>query len=406
MSPIALLRVAMRSLQRNKLRTFLTMLGIIIGVAAVIAMLAVGEGARSSVERSIASLGTNVINVYPGGARGAGGARVEAGASSRFTEQDVEAIRKEASTVRFISPIVRSSAQLKYAGQNWRTSVWGVYPEYLQIRQWELASGAPLTASEERGAAKVCLLGKTVAANLFGEEDPVGKTIRIKNLPFRVGGVLQVKGQNSFGQDQDDIVLAPFSTVQRKIQGSTQIQSVIASAISEETVPEASAAMEQILRRRLRVPENEEAGFSVRTQAELSEAMTSTSKTLTVLLSSIAAISLLVGGIGIMNIMLVSVTERTREIGIRLAVGARGGDILRQFLVEAVAISFFGGILGVILGVGTSAFLSSLQGWAVRISPASILVAFFFAAATGIFFGWYPARKAARLNPIDALRYE
>ena len=406
MRTIALLRVAMRSLQRNKLRTFLTMLGIIIGVAAVIAMLAVGEGARTSVESSIASLGTNVINVYPGGARGAGGARGEAGANSRFSEPDVEAIRKEVPAVRAISPIARSSAQLKYAGQNWRTSVWGVYPEYLQIRQWELASGAPLTLSAERGGAKVCLIGKTVATNLFGDEDPVGKTIRIKNLPFRVDGVLQVKGQNSFGQDQDDIVLAPFSTVQRKIQGSTQIQSIIASAISEEAVPEASASMEQLLRRRLRVPEGEEAGFSVRTQAELSEAMTSTSRTLTVLLSSIAAISLLVGGIGIMNIMLVSVTERTREIGIRLAVGARGGDILRQFLVEAVAISFFGGLLGVILGVATSAFLSSLQGWAVRISPASIVVAFFFAAATGIFFGWYPARKAARLNPIDALRYE
>jgi putative ABC transport system permease protein len=406
MRTAALLKVALRSLRRNKLRTFLTMLGIIIGVAAVIAMLAVGDGARTSVESSIASLGTNVINVYPGGQRGAGGARGEAGSSSRFTEEDVEALRKEVPEVRYVTPVARSSAQLKHGGQNWRASVWGAYPEYLDIRKWELENGSPLTASEERGAAKVCLLGKTVATGLFGDEDPVGRTVRIQNLPFRVAGVLQAKGQNSFGQDQDDIVIAPFSTVQRKIQGSTRIQSIIASAVSEEAVPEASARMEEILRRRMRVADGEEAGFSVRTQMELSEAMTATSKTLTMLLSSIAAISLLVGGIGIMNIMLVSVTERTREIGIRLAVGARGRDILLQFLVEAVVISFLGGLLGVALGVGASAVLARFQGWAVHVAPSSLLLSFAFSAATGVFFGWYPARKAARLNPIDALRYE
>jgi putative ABC transport system permease protein len=407
MSPMALLRVALRSLRKNKLRTFLTMLGIIIGVAAVITMLAVGEGARKSVEGSIAGLGTNVINVYPGGQRAAGGgARGEAGSSSQFTLSEVEALRAEVTELRYISPISRSSAQLKYGGQNWRTSVWGVHPEYLDIRQWDLESGAPLTASEDRGGAKVCLLGRTVAQNLFGEEDPVGKTVRIKNLPFRVAGVLSAKGQNSFGQDQDDIVLAPFTTVQRKIQGSNRIQSLIASAVSEAAVPLASSRMDEVLRRRLKVPPGEEAGFSVRTQQELSEAMTATSKTLTMLLSSIAAISLLVGGIGIMNIMLVSVTERTREIGIRLAVGARGRDILLQFLVEAMAISFLGGLLGVALGVGASTLLGQVQGWAIQVSPSALGLSFAFSAATGIFFGWYPARKAARLNPIDALRYE
>jgi putative ABC transport system permease protein len=402
----ALLRAALRSLRRNKLRTFLTMLGIIIGVAAVIAMLAVGEGARTSVESSIASLGTNVINVYPGGQRSAGGARGEAGSGSRFTLPDVEALRGEIEQIKHISPVARTSAQIKYGGQNWRSSVWGVYPEYLDIRQWELESGAPLSASEERGGAKVCLLGRTVAKNLFGDEDPVGKSIRIKNLPFRVAGVLQAKGQNSFGQDQDDIVIAPFTTVQRKLQGSANIGSLIASAVSEEAVPEASVRVEELLRRRLKVPDNEEAGFSVRTQQELSEAMTATSRTLTVLLSSIAAISLLVGGIGIMNIMLVSVTERTREIGIRLAVGARGRDILLQFLVESVVISFLGGLIGVAFGIGASTFLAKLQGWAVHVSASSVLLSFLFSAATGVFFGWYPARKAARLNPIDALRYE
>ncbi|HLP40315.1 MAG TPA: ABC transporter permease [Fibrobacteria bacterium] len=407
MRPTVLLRLALRSLRRNKLRTFLTMLGIIIGVGAVIAMLAVGEGARSSVESSIASLGTNVINVYPAGMRGAGGgARGEAGASSRLTAADVEAARREVPALKHVSPIARASAQIKYGGQNVRTQVFGVYPEYLDIRQWELESGSPLSASEERGGAKVALLGRTVAANLFAGEDPVGKTIRIKNLPFRVAGVLKAKGQNSFGQDQDDIIVAPFTTVQRKVLGVAHAQSLIASAVSKESVPEASAALDELLRRRLRVAPGEESAFSVRTQQELSEAMTATSRTLTTLLSSIAAISLLVGGIGIMNIMLVSVTERTREIGIRLAVGARGRDILMQFLVEAVVISVLGGIIGVVLGVGVSTVLAEAQGWAVKVSPSALFLSFAFSAATGVFFGWYPARKAARLNPIEALRYE
>ncbi len=401
-----LLKIAFRSLDRNKLRSFLTMLGIIIGVAAVIAMLAVGQGAKQAVESSIAGLGTNVVNVFPG-APNQGGIRLAAGDASRFTEEDAAAIRREASAVKWISPSVRSGAQVKAGGQNWRTNIFGVYAEYLSIRTWNLASGAPFGTSDERGSTKVCLLGRTVSNNLFGEgADPIGQTLRIKNLPFRVLGVLETKGQNTFGQDQDDVILAPFSTVQKKILGTATVQSFILSAVSEPAIAEASAQVEEILRRRLRLAPGDQPTFTIRTQAELAQAMTSTSGAMTVLLSSIAAISLLVGGIGIMNIMLVSVTERTREIGIRLAVGARGRDILLQFLVEALAMSILGGFLGVLLGIGASAVLATTQGWAVHVSPVSVIVAFAFSAATGIFFGWYPARKAARLNPIEALRYE
>ena len=402
----ALLRVAFRSLARNKLRTVLTMLGIIIGVAAVIAMLSVGQGAKSAVEGSIASLGTNVINVYPGG-QSQGGVRGEAGTTSRFTEDDVEAIRKEAEAVRYITPTVRTSAQIKSGGQNWCTSIYGAFPEYLTIKQWNLASGIPYTTADEHSAAKVCVIGLTVSKNLFGDGvDPVGKDIRIKNLPFRVVGLLEEKGQGSFGNDQDDIVIAPYATVAKKVMGSTYAQSLFASAVSEDAIPEASAQMDEILRRRFHFAPGDAPDYTIRTQTEIAKAAGTASSTMAVLLSSIAAISLLVGGIGIMNIMLVSVTERTREIGIRLAVGAKGGDILLQFLVEAVVISFCGGLIGVLIGIGASTFLSSVQGWAVKLSPGAILVAFASSAATGIFFGWYPARKAAKLNPIDALRFE
>ena len=402
----ALLIIALRSLARNKLRSILTMLGIIIGVAAVIAMLSVGQGAKAMVATSIAGLGTNVINVFAGGG-GPGTVRTDAGASSKMTEEDVDAIRKEAPGLRYITPTARASAQIKYGGQNWRTSVYGAYPEYLLIRNWALTSGAPYTASDERGAAKVALIGQTVATNLFGEGvDPVGQNIRIKNLPFKVVGLLESKGQGSFGNDQDDIIIAPFSTVQKKLIGATFAQNLIASAVSEDAIPDASAQIDDVLRRRFHLGPSDSPEYFIRTQTEIAQAAGSVSQTMTVLLSSIAGISLLVGGIGIMNIMLVSVTERTREIGIRLAVGAKGGDILLQFLVEAMAISFLGGLIGIAIGSGASMFLSSVQGWAVKLSPVSILAAFAFSAATGIFFGWYPARKASRLNPIDALRYE
>jgi putative ABC transport system permease protein len=406
MTVAALLIAALRSLSRNKLRSFLTMLGIVIGVAAVIAMLAVGHGARASMESSIAGLGTNVLNIFPGG-QGPGGARLEAGTVSRFSEEDVLAIKKEADAVQYISPVARTGAQVKAGGMNWRTNVYGGYPEYIQIRNWNLVSGSPFTESDERGATKVCLLGQTVSDNLFGAGvDPTGQSVRIKNLPFRVLGLLEKKGQTSFGQDQDDIVVAPFSTVQKKIMGAWHVQSMIASAVSEPAIPEASTQIQEILRRRLRVAPGDMPDFTIRTQTEIAQTATAVSQTMTLLLSSIAGISLLVGGIGIMNIMLVSVTERTREIGIRLAVGARGRDILWQFLVEALAMSFAGGLLGIFLGIGASAMLSKFQGWSVQVAPWSIAVAFAFSAATGIFFGWYPARKAAGLNPIDALRYE
>jgi putative ABC transport system permease protein len=402
----ALFQIALRSLARNKLRSFLTMLGVIIGVAAVIAMLAVGRGAGETMTSSIASLGSNVINVSPG-SRSQGPARLEAGAASRFREEDVEAVRKEANALLYITPVARTQAQLKSGSQNWRTSVIGAYPEYLLIRQWPLVSGVNYTATDERAGAKVCLLGRTVADNLFGEGvDPTGASLRINNLPFRVLGVLEKKGQNSFGMDQDDIILAPFATVQKKILGNIYVNSMLASAVSEPAMPVAAAQITEVLKRRMRIPEGAEPDFNVRTQTEIAAAATAVSGALTVLLSSIAGISLLVGGIGIMNIMLVSVTERTREIGLRLAVGARGRDILLQFLVEAMMISLLGGLIGVGLGVGVSAMLAGFQGWAVKVSATSVIVAFAFSAATGIFFGWWPARKAARLNPIDALRYE
>jgi putative ABC transport system permease protein len=401
-----LLRIALRSLARNKMRSFLTMLGVIIGVAAVIAMLAVGRGAGDTMKSSIASLGSNVINVFPG-SRSQGPARMEAGSASRFREEDVAALRKEATTLKYITPVARTQAQLKAGGQNWRTSVLGAYPEYLLIRQWPLTSGANYTASEERGGSKVCIIGRTVADNLFGEgSDPVGESVRINNLPFRIVGVLEAKGQNSFGTDQDDVVFAPFSTVQKKILGNIYVNSMVGSAVSEAAMPEASAQITEILARRLRIPAGTEPDFTVRTQTEIAAATAAFSGTLTMLLSSIAGISLLVGGIGIMNIMLVSVTERTREIGLRLAVGARGRDILLQFLVEAMVISLAGGLIGVALGIGASAVLAGAQGWAIKVSASSVAVAFAFSAATGIFFGWWPARKAARLNPIEALRYE
>jgi putative ABC transport system permease protein len=402
----ALFTIALRSLARNKLRSILTMLGIVIGVAAVIAMLAVGQGARDSVEKSIASLGTNVIIIFPG-ALTQGGINSGAGSNNLFTEDDVPFMRRESEDVSYISPMVRNTVQIKAGGQNWRTSVYGVYPEYLNIRDMEIQSGISYTASDEKAASKVCLLGKTVSDNLFGVgSDPVGRTIRIKNEPFRVIGYLVPRGQNALGQDQDDVVLAPYSTVLHKVLGGTYAQSFFASAISTDAIPAASKELEDALRQRQRIPDGVPSNFTIRTQTDLAQAATATSQTLTILLASIAAISLLVGGIGIMNIMLVSVTERTREIGIRLAVGALGRDILLQFLVEALVMSIFGGLLGVIFGVGTSAFLAATQGWAVSVSPVSILVAFGFSAATGIFFGWYPARKASQLNPIDALRYE
>ncbi len=399
-------KLSWRSLNRNKMRSALTMLGIVIGVAAVIAMLAVGQGARDSVQAQISSLGTNVLIVWPQAAT-SGGVRMEAGTTQRLSEDDAAAIKQYCPAVKYTSPIARTGAQVVANGQNWRSSIQGVYPSYLDIRDWPLASGMSFTESDDRGATKVCLLGKTVVDNIFGPgTDPVGQIVRIKNLPFKVVGVLQAKGQNAMGMDQDDIVLVPYSTAQKKLIGGTYAQTIFASAQTATEINEASAEITQFLRDRHKLNPWEDNDFVVRTQSDLGSAAESTASTMTMLLASIASISLIVGGIGIMNIMLVSVTERTREIGIRMAVGARGRDVLMQFLVEAVAVSVVGGALGVSLGVGASEVIAARLHWPIAVAPEAIGLAFSFSAAIGIFFGWYPARKAASLNPIDALRYE
>ncbi len=401
-----ILRVSYRSLGRNKLRSFLTMLGIIIGVAAVIAMLAIGQGASNAVKEQIAGLGTNVVIVFPF-ASTQGHVRFQAGETSRLTESDAVAMGSQCPAVRYVTPVVRVVTQIIAGTQNWRTSVMGVYPDFEQIRNWSVQSGSYFTRTDERTAAKVCILGQTVADNLFGTGSiPLGATVQIRNLPFKVVGILASKGQSSMGSDNDDIVIAPFSTVQQKLAGTIYANMFFASAISAQAVNTAVDEITQFLRIKHDLRSWQPNDFTVRTQTEIASTADATTQTMTLLLASVAAISLIVGGIGIMNIMLVSVTERTREIGIRMAVGARGGDVLTQFLIEALTLSLVGGIIGVILGILTSKFVSNIQGWPVAVSPQSVGLAFFFAAVIGIFFGWYPARKAANLNPIEALRYE
>ena len=401
-----LIRIAARSLGKNKLRSFLTMLGIIIGVGSVIAMLAVGQGSKENIEKSIASLGSNVIMVMPGAAS-SGGVRTEAGSSQKLTLEDAAAISKNCPSVKYTTPLVRTSVQAIASGQNWRTSVYGVYPDYFDIRTLTAYSGNFFEMNEDRSAAKVCVIGQTTVTNLFGENaDPVGSFIRLNNIPFKVIGVLDKKGQNAFGQDQDDIVIAPFSTVQKRMMAVPYIQQILISAQSEDDIEAASAEISSLLSERHKIGMNQEPDFTIRTQSEIASAFTSTSKVMTGLLATIASISLLVGGIGIMNIMLVSVTERTREIGIRLAVGARGMDVLLQFLIEAILLSFVGGLIGILIGMGASWLVADLMGWPVSVTLDSIILSFLFSTAIGVFFGWYPARKAARLNPIDALRYE
>ncbi len=399
------LKVAFRSLYRNALRTFLTMLGMIIGVSCVIAMMAVGQGARDSVQKQISSLGTNVIMIFSQASR-RGGVAMEAGTGKPFTEEDVKALQGLAE-VRYVSPNVRTMEQVVAAQQNVRTGILGAYPEYFYIRDFQVDKGVYFTAADNRAAAKVCVIGKTVSDNLFGEGvNPVGQMLRIRNFPFKVVGLLSPKGQNAMGQDQDDVIIAPFNTVQRKLQDSRYIRMIIISAKSSEGIPLTAEKLRALLRERHKLPDTEEDDFTVRTQTEIADTYSAITKTLSILLASIASISLLVGGIGIMNIMLVSVTERTREIGIRMAVGARGKDVLLQFLVEALMLSFSGGVIGILLGVGASKMLSKSFGWAVAVTPQSIFLSFFFAAAIGVFFGWYPAKKAANMNPIEALRYE
>ncbi len=398
--------MALQSLASNKVRAALTMLGIIIGVGSVITMTAIGQGAEKAVADTINSMGTNVLTIFPGATFG-GGVSTGAGGSQHLTEDDANAMRKQATTLSGVSPVVNAQAQVIAGNSNWSTRVTGALPEYLDIRNWPIVSGGNFTTSDVRSASKVCLLGKTVVTNLFGEGvDPVGQLIRVRKLPFTVIGVLQEKGVNSFGQDQDDIILAPFSTVQKKLAGVTWANALIASSQRSDQTAQATEEITSILRQQHKLQPKDDPDFMVRSQVELAQTAEQNTAIMTNLLRNAAIISLLVGGIGIMNIMLVSVTERTREIGIRKSIGAKPMNILLQFLTEAVTLSLTGGLIGVMIGYFASWIISNNNGWVLVISPTATGLAFGAAALVGIFFGFYPARKASRLNPIEALRYE
>jgi putative ABC transport system permease protein len=400
-----LLAAAARSILKNRMRSLLTMLGIIIGVAAVIVMVSIGEGAQANIESSISSLGTNLLIVFPGASR-SGGVSFGAGSATSLTLDDADLVRQRSTLLAGVSPAVRVGAQVIGGGANWSTLVQGVSPEYLTVRDWALASGSFFTDRDVRGRTKVAVLGKTVADNLFPAQDPVGEEIRIRNVPFKVIGELASKGQTAFGSDQDDIILVPVTTALFRLSGNHNINQIYASATGTGVMDAAAEEIRGILRQAHRLPEGADDDFTIRSQTEIIEAASSTSRTLTLLLGSIAGVSLLVGGIGIMNIMLVSVTERTREIGTRLAVGARESDVLTQFLVEATVLSLAGGLLGVAAGAGIGFALGSLTSLNAPFNPAISLVAFAFSGAVGVFFGFYPARKASSLDPIEALRYE
>jgi putative ABC transport system permease protein len=405
MSILNIIRVALRSLGRNKMRSFLTMLGIIIGVGAVIAMMAVGYGAQYNIQQQIATLGTNVLLVFPGSAN-QGGMRQGMGTMTTLSIEDMDAMKGLCPAVSMVSPQIRTGGQVVYGEQNWGTTVNGVTPEYFSIRNWPLSSGAYFTDADIRSATKVCVIGQTIVDNLFKGTEAVGSVIRIRKMPFKVIGVLAPKGQSAQGSDQDDIIIAPYTTVLKKMMGHMHLSMLLVSAVSDEAMTDAQSQITDLLRVRHKITAWQDNDFTVRSQTEIANTAQATTQILTILLASIASISLLVGGIGIMNIMLVSVTERTREIGIRMSIGARGRDILFQFLLEAVVLSLLGGTIGVILGVLSSSLISSLADWPTVVSPTSIVLAFLFSAAVGIFFGFYPARKASNLNPIDALRFE
>ncbi len=403
MSLLGIIRIALKSLTRNKTRTFLTMLGIIIGVAAVIAMLAIGQGAQKIVEDQVNSMGTNVIMVYSNFSQSA--VRQAAGGGNLLTIQDAEAIRDQLDGVLYTSPVYNSWGQLKYESKNWRTGIMGVDADYFFIRDMQTSAGELFYRSDVENGAKVCVIGKTVADNLFGDIDPVGKIIRIRNIPFTVTGVLTAKGQSVMGNDQDDTVIAPYTTVYQRLLGHRwRNMTIMVSAVSRDAIHIVQQDIMDLLQVRHRGTTSEE--FVVSSQTDLAETANSVSHTMTILLASIAGISLLVGGIGIMNIMLVSVTERVKEIGIRMAVGAGKRDVLLQFIIEAMAISIMGGILGILLGFGAARVVSKIMDWNIAVTAWSILLSVGFSMSIGIFFGWYPAKKAANLNLIDALRYE
>jgi putative ABC transport system permease protein len=400
-----IIKVAFRALRRNKLRTALTMLGIIIGVGAVVAMVGFGNGAKAQVQQTIAALGQNVIMIFSGSVN-RNGVFTGSGGAGTLTVDDALAIEKEVPGVIAVSPEVRSGAQIMAGNNNWSTSVMGEGVGYLTIRQWDVADGTMFTEAHVRSAAKVCVLGKTTADKLFPDEDPVGKTIRIRNVPMKVLGVLRSKGASMFGSDQDDTILVPYTTGMKRFSGVGTLRSINVQAATPEQILSVQAGIGELLRQRHRIQPGRDDDFILRNQQEIGETMNTITNVLTALLASIASVSLLVGGIGIMNIMLVSVTERTREIGIRMAVGARGRDILLQFLIEAVTLSSTGGVVGILCGAGGAKLITSIYDWPTLVSADSIIVAFAFSAAVGVFFGFYPARKASQLDPIDALRYE
>jgi len=398
-------RLALRALARNKLRSSLTMLGIIIGVGAVIATVSIGQGAEYLIQQGIDSMGTNAVFIVAGSNR-PGGMRLGFWAVKTLTVDDMNAILREVPLIREAAPQVVARGQVVYQNQNWNTGITGTTPNYFSIRHWGVAEGTTFAEDEVDSAANVCVLGTTVAGILFGDENPIGKTVRIRDLPFRVVGVLESKGQSVMGDDQDDRIFAPYTTVQRKISGITWLQFINASAVSREASIAAVSLIESLLRERHHVRSGEDEDFFVRTQSEVADLAQQTQRVMTLLLGSIASVSLIVGGIGIMNIMLVSVTERTREIGVRMAVGATEADVQRQFLVEAVTLSMLGGLVGILFGLVGSKMINNFLSWPTLISFKAIITAGIFAAAVGIFFGFYPARKAAQLDPIEALRYE
>ena len=401
-----LFKIALRALANNKLRAFLTMLGIIIGVASVIAMLAIGQGSKKSIQQQISEMGSNMIMIHPG-AEMRGGVRQDPSAMQTLKLENYEKLSEECTYLSGISPNVSSSGQLVAGPNNYPSSVSGVSMDYLTIRQLTVEQGERFTENDIRTAAKVCVIGKTIVDNLFPDgSDPIGKVIRCNQIPFRVIGVLKSKGYNSMGMDQDDVVLAPYSTVMKRLLAQTYLSGIFASALTEDMTDEAVDEITTILRREHKLKETDDDDFTIRTQQELSSMLNTTTDLMTTLLACIAGISLVVGGIGIMNIMYVSVTERTREIGLRMSVGARGVDILSQFLIEAILISITGGLIGVIIGCGASFMIKTIAHWPVFIQPWSVLLSFLVCTVTGVFFGWYPAKKAADLDPIDALRYE